>query len=91
MEDHIVMVFSGVMDENMSILQEEEVVADIASSSTWRPKHHRRYVNHDHEAAHFRLRHDYFDDDCVDPPPPALSYFCRRYRMRMTLFSKQYA
>jgi hypothetical protein len=34
MEDHIVMVFSGVMDENMSILQEEEAAAAIASSST---------------------------------------------------------
>jgi hypothetical protein len=33
MEDKIVMAFSGVMDESMSILQAEEVVAATASSS----------------------------------------------------------
>jgi hypothetical protein len=34
MDDQIVMAFSDVMDEVMSILQAEEVVAATASSST---------------------------------------------------------
>jgi hypothetical protein len=67
MDDPITMVFSGVMDEAMSIVQVEEVVATAASSSTRRLKRARRYVNRDREATHFRLRHDYFDDDCVYP------------------------
>jgi hypothetical protein len=65
MDDQIVMVFSDVMDEAISILQAEEVVATAASTSTRRSKRHRRYVNRDHKMAHFMLRHNYFDDDCV--------------------------
>jgi hypothetical protein len=64
LEDQIAMAFSNVMDEAMSILQAEEATA---SSSTQWLKRRRRYVNHDREASHFRLRHDYFDDDCVYP------------------------
>jgi hypothetical protein len=67
MEDQIVMAFSGVMDEAMSIMQAEEAAATSASLSTRRPKFRRRYINRDREAAHFRLRHDYFDDDCIYP------------------------
>jgi hypothetical protein len=39
-KDQIIMTFSGVMDEVMSILQVEEVAATTASSSTRRSKHH---------------------------------------------------
>jgi hypothetical protein len=59
------MVFSDVMDEVMSIVQVEEAITTASSSSTRRLKRHRCYINHGREAAHFRLRHDYFDDDCV--------------------------
>jgi hypothetical protein len=55
------------MDEAMSILQVEEAITAATSSSTERLKRHRRYANRDCEATHFRLRHDYFDDDCVYP------------------------
>jgi hypothetical protein len=34
MDDQIVMVFSGIMDEAMSIMQVEEVVTVVASSLT---------------------------------------------------------
>jgi SpoVK/Ycf46/Vps4 family AAA+-type ATPase len=51
MEDQITMVFLSAMDEAMSIVQVEEAVATSASSSTQRPKLHRRYVNH-HLAQH---------------------------------------
>jgi hypothetical protein len=61
------MEFSGIMDEAMSIVQVEEAATAATSSSTQRPKRHRRYINRDREAAHFRLLHDYFDDDCVYP------------------------
>jgi hypothetical protein len=67
MEDEIAMVFSGVMNEAMSIVHAEEVTAAAGSSWTWQSKHHQRCVNHDREAAHFRLWHDYFDDDCMYP------------------------
>jgi hypothetical protein len=63
MEHQIAMTLVGIMNEVMSIAQVEEVAA--ASSSTRGPKRHRCYVKRDREAAHFRLRHDYFDDDCV--------------------------
>jgi hypothetical protein len=53
------------MDEVMNILEAEEAVVAAASSSTRCMNRRRRYVNRDHEAAHFRLRHDYFDDDCM--------------------------
>jgi hypothetical protein len=53
------------MKEAMSISQAEEPTAAVASSSTRGSKYRRRYVNRDREAAHFRLRHDYFNDDCV--------------------------
>jgi hypothetical protein len=66
------MVFQGVMEEVMSMLQAEEVVASADSSSTQGPKRRRRYVNRDHEVAHFRLRHDYFDDDYVYPRPTSV-------------------
>jgi hypothetical protein len=61
------MAFQGIMEEVMSILQAEEATAAVASSSTRRSKYHRRYVNRDREVAHFRLRHDYFNDNCVYP------------------------
>jgi hypothetical protein len=67
MEDQITMAFLDVMDEAMSIVQAEEATAATAFSSTQMLKHHRCYVNRDREAAHFRLRHDYFDDNCVYP------------------------
>jgi hypothetical protein len=54
-KDQLTMMFQGVMEEAMSMLQAEEVVATAASSSTRGPKRRRRYVNHDREAAHFRL------------------------------------
>jgi hypothetical protein len=76
------MVFLGIMDEAMSILQAEEAAAAATSSSTQRLKRHRHCVNRDREGAHFRLGQDYFDDNCVYPP----SYFCRRCRMWRTLF-----
>jgi hypothetical protein len=55
MDDQIVMMFTGVMDEAMSITQAEEVAAVAASSSIRGSKRRRCYVKHDHEAAHFRL------------------------------------
>jgi hypothetical protein len=61
-EDQIAMAFLGIMDEAMSILQAEDATTAAASSSTQRSKHHRHYVNCDHEAAHFKLRDDYFDE-----------------------------
>jgi hypothetical protein len=48
------------MEEAMSMLQAKEGAAAAASLSTQGPKHRRRYVNRDREAAHFRLQHDYF-------------------------------
>jgi hypothetical protein len=68
MEDQLTMVFQGVMEEGMSMLQAEEAAVAAASSSTRGLKRHRRYAKCDCEAAHFRLRHDYSDDDCVYPP-----------------------
>jgi hypothetical protein len=67
MVDQIVMTFLGVMYEAISIVQAEETAATAASSSTRRSKRARRYVNRDREVAHFGLRHDYFDNDCVYP------------------------
>jgi hypothetical protein len=67
MEDQIIMAFLDIMDEAMSIVQVEEATAAFASSSTRWSKRHRCYVNRDREAAHLKLRHDYFDDDCVYP------------------------
>jgi hypothetical protein len=61
------MAFSDIMDEAMSIVQAEEATAVFASSSTRRPKRRWCYVNRDREAAHLKLRHDYFDDDYVYP------------------------
>jgi hypothetical protein len=55
MKDQIAMTFSDVMDEAMSIVQVEEATVVAASSSTRWPKCRRRYINHDHEAAYFRL------------------------------------
>jgi hypothetical protein len=48
------MVFSGVMDQAMSILLSEET----SSSSTRWPKRHQRHINRDHEAAHFKPHHE---------------------------------
>jgi hypothetical protein len=48
----------------MSIVQAEEAAATNASLSTRWTKFRRRYINHDHEVAYFRLQHDYFNDDC---------------------------
>jgi hypothetical protein len=67
MEDQIAIMFSDVMDKAMSIVQAEEAAAAAASSSTRRSKRSRCYINRDHEAAHFRLWHDYFDNDYVYP------------------------
>jgi hypothetical protein len=69
MKNRLTMAFQGIMKEVMSILQAEEVVAAAVSSSVRGLKRRRWYVNHDREAAHFRLWHDYFDDDCVYPTP----------------------
>jgi hypothetical protein len=41
MEDQLTMVFQGVMEEAMSMLQAEEVTDAAASSSTRGPKHRR--------------------------------------------------
>jgi hypothetical protein len=86
MGDQLTMAFYGVMEEAMSMLQTEEAAATAASSSTRGPKRHRRYVNRDREAAYFRLRHDYFDNDCVYPVllPSEVSYM-------EDSFSKHYA
>jgi hypothetical protein len=65
MEDQIAMMFSSVMDEAMSIVQGEEAATATTFLSTRRSKRRRHYINRDREAAHFRLRHDYFNDDCV--------------------------
>jgi hypothetical protein len=70
-EDQLTMVFQSVMEEDMSMLQAEEAVAVAASSST-RGSKRRRYVNRDREAAHFRPRHNYFDDDYVYPRPTSV-------------------
>jgi hypothetical protein len=59
------MVFQCVIEEAMRMLQAEEITAAAASSSIRGPNRRQRYVNRDRKAAHFRLRHDYFDDDCV--------------------------
>jgi hypothetical protein len=67
MEDQITVAFSSVMDEVMSIVQVEEVVAATTSLSIQWPKRRRRYVNRDREVAHFRLQHDYFDGNYVYP------------------------
>jgi hypothetical protein len=40
-EDQLIMSFQDVMEEAMSMLQAEEVVATAASSSTQGPKRHR--------------------------------------------------
>jgi hypothetical protein len=56
----------------MSMLQAEEATAAVASLSTRGSKRHHRYVNRDREAAHFRLWHDYFNDDCVYPRPTSV-------------------
>jgi hypothetical protein len=61
------MTFSGVMDKVMSIHQAKGVMAAADSSSTRRSKHRRCYINRSHEVAHFKLQHDYFDDDFVYP------------------------
>jgi hypothetical protein len=58
MDNQIVMAFSCVMNEDMSIIKVEKVAVAAASSSTRRPKSHRRYVNRDHEVAYVRLWHD---------------------------------
>jgi hypothetical protein len=71
-EDQLTMVFQSVMEEDMSMLQAEEAVAVAASSSTRGSKRRRRYINRDREAAHFRPRHNYFDDDCVYPRPTSV-------------------
>jgi hypothetical protein len=57
------MALSCDMEEAMAMLTAE------AASSSSRPwlKRHRRCVNHDREATHLRLHHDYFNDDCVYP------------------------
>jgi hypothetical protein len=68
-DDQLIMMFQDVMKEVMSMLQAEGATAAAASSSTRGLKYRRRYVNRDCEAAHFRLRHNYFDDDWVYPCP----------------------
>jgi hypothetical protein len=68
-EDQLTMVFLDVMEEVMSMLQVKEVTAAAAFSSTRGLNYRQRYVNRDHKVDHFRLRHDYFDDDCMYPRP----------------------
>jgi hypothetical protein len=73
------MVFQGGMKEVMSMLQVKEVATTAASSSTRGSKRHQRYINRDREAAHFMLRHDYFDDNCVCPRPTSVGgIICER-------------
>jgi hypothetical protein len=71
-DDQLTMAFQGVMEESMGMLQVEEAATVAASSSTRGPKRCRQYVNRDREATHFRLRYDYFDDDCVYPRPTSV-------------------
>jgi hypothetical protein len=71
MDDQLTMTFQGIMEEIMNMLQAKELAAAAASSSTRGPKHRPWYINRDHEAAHFKLRHDYFDDDSVCNIPPS--------------------
>jgi hypothetical protein len=72
------MAFQGVMEEVMRILQVEEATTAVASSSTRVSKYHRQYVHRDREAAHFKLRHDYFNDDCVYHCPTSVGgIICR--------------
>jgi hypothetical protein len=47
MENQLIMAFQGIMEEAMSMLQAEEVMAATASLSTRGPKRCRRYVNRD--------------------------------------------
>jgi hypothetical protein len=65
MNDQLIMTFQGIMKENMNILQAKETVTAASSSSSQGQKRHQRYVNRDREVTHFKLWHDYFDDDCV--------------------------
>jgi hypothetical protein len=67
MDDRLTMMFQGVMEEAMNMLQAEEATTAATSSSTRGSKRRRRYVNRDREVTHFRLRYDYFNDDCVYP------------------------
>jgi hypothetical protein len=53
------------MKEDMSMLQAKETVTAASSSSSQGQKRRQRYVNRDREVTHFKLWHDYFDDDCV--------------------------
>jgi hypothetical protein len=71
-EYQLTMVFQDVMEEVMSMLQAKEAVIATASSSTRGVKRRQRYVNRDHKAAHFRLLHDYFDDDYVYHRPTSV-------------------
>jgi hypothetical protein len=61
------LLFLGVIDEVMSIFEAEEAATAAALSSTQRLKRRQFYANRDREAAHFRLWHDYFDDNYVYP------------------------
>jgi hypothetical protein len=54
-DDQIAVAFLGIIDEAMSILQEEEATTVVASSSTRQLKHRQHYVNRDREATYFRL------------------------------------
>jgi hypothetical protein len=67
MDDQLNMAFQGVMKEAMTMLQAKKTAVAAASSLTRGLKRHQRYINHDHESAYFRLRHDYFDNDCLYP------------------------
>jgi hypothetical protein len=62
-EDQIAMTLSCALEEAMSMLAAEAA----GSSSASRLKRRRHYINHDREAAHLSLHHNYFDDDCVYP------------------------
>jgi hypothetical protein len=85
-EDQIVMTFSGVMDEAMSILQMEEAVAAATSSSTWRSKHHRYYVNRDrvYPVSYFRRRYRIWKTlflSIMHKFSETSSYFSERHRL----------
>jgi hypothetical protein len=66
------MTFQDVMKEVMSMLQAKEATTAAASSLTRGTKRRQRYINRDREVAHFRMQHDYFDDDCVYPRPTSV-------------------
>jgi hypothetical protein len=77
------MAFQGVIKEAMSMLQAEEDAVAAASSSTRGPKRRRRYINRTVIVKRLISCCGTTTSTTIMCTP---SYFCRRYRMRMTLF-----